>query len=255
MDTLRFGILSTSSIAPRFIAAVRAQGAGEILALSSRTVEKAREKAAAWDIPRSYGSHRALLEDKDVNIVYISTVNAQHYAWAREALLAGKNVICEKPMTTSEETTRELFALAREKGCFLMEAEKMLFLPAILAVRDLAQLPLNEQIATYRQFVEDIASLWLEMWCIYHPEGLTMLLRDGSEEFVEAAALRELRVGIRIDISSESPYSRFAAAQALDGLFNGGHLTLEEYVSLLGSHSALPKGKLEQLLQSRASMG
>ena len=136
MDTLRFGILSTSSIAPRFIAAVRAQGAGEILALSSRTVEKAREKAAQWEIPRSYGSHRALLEDKDVNIIYISTVNAQHYLWAREALLAGKHVICEKPMTTSEEATRELFALAREKGCFLMEAEKMLFLPAILTVRD-----------------------------------------------------------------------------------------------------------------------
>ena len=57
MDTLRFGILSTSSIAPRFIAAVRACGAGEILALSSRTAEKAQEKAALWDIPRSYGAH------------------------------------------------------------------------------------------------------------------------------------------------------------------------------------------------------
>ena len=65
------GILSTSSIAPRFIAAVREEGSFEITALSSRTLEKAREKAAQWDIPTAYGSHKELLNDPDVNIVYI----------------------------------------------------------------------------------------------------------------------------------------------------------------------------------------
>lgn len=135
MEQLRFGILSTSSIAPRFIAAVREANAGQILALSSRTVEKAKEKAALWEIPRFYGSHDALLEDPDVNIVYISTVNALHYRWAKAALAHGKHVICEKPMTTSEAQTRELFALAKETGRFLMEAEKMLFLPAVLEVK------------------------------------------------------------------------------------------------------------------------
>ncbi len=132
---LHYGILSTSSIAPRFIAAVRAAGAGEILALSSRTLEKAKEKAALWQIPTAYGSHQELLQDERVNIVYISTVNAQHYPWAKAALEQGKHVICEKPCTTAESQTRELFALAREKGLFFMEAEKMLFLPAILELR------------------------------------------------------------------------------------------------------------------------
>ena len=56
MEQLRYGILSTSSIAPRFIAAVREAQAGQIVALSSRTLEKAREKAAQWDIPTAYGS-------------------------------------------------------------------------------------------------------------------------------------------------------------------------------------------------------
>lgn len=132
---LNYGILSTSSIAPRFIAAVRSGESGEILALSSRTEEKAREKAILWNIPRAYGSHEALLRDPDVNIVYISTVNALHFQWAMAALEAGKHVICEKPMTTSADQTRQLFAKAREKGLFLMEAEKMLFLPAILEVK------------------------------------------------------------------------------------------------------------------------
>ena len=135
MKQLRYGILSTSSIAPRFIAAVREAKAGTIVALSSRTLEKAREKAALWDIPTAYGSHQELLNDPDVDIVYISTVNSLHYTWAKAALEQGKHVVCEKPCTTCQTHSRELFRLAREKGLFLMEAEKMLFLPAILELK------------------------------------------------------------------------------------------------------------------------
>ena len=124
---MKIGILSTSSIAPRFIAAVREEGSFEVIALSSRTLEKAEEKANAWGIPKAYGSHEDLLKDSDVDIVYISAVNSAHYRWAKAALLAGKHVICEKPCTTTEAQTRELFALAKEKGLFLMEAQKMLF--------------------------------------------------------------------------------------------------------------------------------
>lgn len=132
---LRYGILSTSSIAPRFIAAVREARAGELLALSSRSLEKAREKAEQWGIPTAYGSHEQLLADENINIVYISTVNSEHYRWAKAALQAGKHVVCEKPCTTSAEQTAELYALAREKKRFFMEAQKMLFLPTLLEVR------------------------------------------------------------------------------------------------------------------------
>lgn len=150
METLRYGILSTSSIAPRFIAALREAGAGEVVALSSRSLEKARQKAEEWNIPAAYADHRQLLEDKNVNIVYISNVNAQHYPWAKAALECGKHVVCEKPCTTTQAQTRELFALAKEKGLFLMEAEKMLFLPALLEVKkriekgDLGQITMAE---------------------------------------------------------------------------------------------------------------
>ncbi len=133
---LRYVFLSTSSIAPRFLEGLRASNAGTAVALSSRSLEKAKEKAATWGIPKAYGSHADLLADKDVDIVYISAVNAQHYPWAKAALEAGKHVVCEKPCTTSARETAELFALAREKGLFLMEAEKMLFLPAVLAAKE-----------------------------------------------------------------------------------------------------------------------
>jgi predicted dehydrogenase len=133
---LCYGILSTSSIAPRFIAAVQESGKGRIVALSSRSLEKATEKAADWNIPTAYGSHEELLQDEAVNIVYISNVNTAHYPWAKAALLAGKHVICEKPCTTTQAQTAELYALAGEKGLFFMEAQKMLFLPAVLAAKE-----------------------------------------------------------------------------------------------------------------------
>ena len=133
---LRYGILSTSSIAPRFIAAVRQSGKSQILAVSSRTEEKASQFARQLEIPKAYGSHQALLADEDVNIVYISNVNTAHYPWAKAALLAGKHVICEKPCTTTEAQTKELYDLAKQQGLFFMEAQKMLFLPAVLAARD-----------------------------------------------------------------------------------------------------------------------
>ena len=136
MQPIRYGLLSTSSIAPRFVAAVRAAGGGEVVALSSRSLEKAQAKAAEWNIPTAYGSHDQLLGDPNVDVIYLSTVNGQHYQWAKAALLAGKHVLCEKPCTTSSRQTRELFALARQRGLFLMEAQKMLFLPAVLALKE-----------------------------------------------------------------------------------------------------------------------
>lgn len=133
---LNYGIISTSSIAPRFIAAVRASGAGEIVAISSRSQEKAKDAAEELSIPKAYGSHAELLQDSAVNIVYISSVNSEHFSLAKQALSAGKHVVCEKPCTTTEAETKELFALAREKGLFLMEAQKMLFLPTIIEVAE-----------------------------------------------------------------------------------------------------------------------
>ncbi len=134
---INYGIISTSSIAPRFIDAVRKANAGNIVALSSRSLEKAEKKALEWNIPKAYGSYKALIDDSEVNVVYVSSVNSEHYDIAKAALLAGKHVVCEKPCTLSSENTLELFEIAKEKGLFLIEAQKMLFLPVINEVKRL----------------------------------------------------------------------------------------------------------------------
>lgn len=118
---------------------------------------------------------------------------------------------------------------------------------AIIAVRDQAALPLNEQTARFKQFAEDIARIWYRLWVVYSPAGLE--LADGVS--VTAAQLSALEPDIRIDISNTSPFSKYAREQALEKLFTLGHITFEEYVSALDDDSSVPKSKLKHIIENR----
>lgn len=133
--TLRYGILSTSSITPRFIAAAKASRCSEVAAIASRDALKAAQKALEWGVPKSYGSYEELLAAPDIDVIYVSMVNHLHYQYAKAALETGHHVLCEKPFTLSETQSTELFALARSKGKFIMEAEKVVFLPVMQEIR------------------------------------------------------------------------------------------------------------------------
>lgn len=135
MEKLQIGILSTASIAPRFIHAVQSSESCEAAALASRNLQKAQEKAADWGVPKACGSYKELLEDDSLDAIYIPVINDAHEYWARRALEAGYHVLCEKPCTLSAEETAGLFALAREKGRFFMEMNKVVFLPVIQEIR------------------------------------------------------------------------------------------------------------------------
>ena len=140
---LRIGILSTASIVPRLIGAVRAaEGASSlegctVSAVASRSLENARRKAELWNIPMAFGSYEELIHSGEADIIYIATTNSEHYRYARLALEAGRHVPCEKPFTLDAAQARELFALAREKGLFLMEMQKCVFLPVIQRLKGL----------------------------------------------------------------------------------------------------------------------
>ena len=139
MKTYKYGILSTASIVPRFIGALRESGTGTVVAIASRGEEKARQKADEWGIPKSYGSYEALIADPEIEVVYVATVNSRHYEYALKALEAGKHVLCEKPFTMRAQETRHLFQVAREKGLMIMEAQKSVFLPVMQDVKDILQ--------------------------------------------------------------------------------------------------------------------
>lgn len=131
---LTYGILSTATIAKRFIDAVRKHG-DEVGAIASRNLQKAQDYALKEKIQKAYGSYQELLNDSSIDIIYIPTNNGTHVQCCREALAHGKHVICEKPIALSKADAIELFAYAKEKQCFLMEAQKSVFLPVTLDLK------------------------------------------------------------------------------------------------------------------------
>lgn len=134
---IRYGILSTASIIDRFIAGVRESREGEVYAIASRTIEKAKDAAMRLNIEHYYGSYEELYKDENIDIIYIPTVNGLHYRDCQNALLHHKHVIVEKPFTLTSHEAKKLFDLAKEQNCFLMEAQKCVFLPTTLKLKEL----------------------------------------------------------------------------------------------------------------------
>ena len=94
----------------------------DLVAVASRDRARAEDYAREWGIERAYGSYDALLEDGDVEAVYISLPNTMHCEWSIRALEAGKHVLCEKPMSRHPEEVEAAFDAADQAGRHLSEA-------------------------------------------------------------------------------------------------------------------------------------
>lgn len=113
-SSIGVGVAGTGFIGPAHIEALRRNGI-QVLGLAESSQEKAEEKAAELGIPRSYRSLDELLADPDINVVHLATPNYLHYPHAKAALLAGRHVICEKPLSMNVTESAELVELAAEK--------------------------------------------------------------------------------------------------------------------------------------------
>jgi D-xylose 1-dehydrogenase (NADP+, D-xylono-1,5-lactone-forming) len=119
---MRLGIVSTADINRKVIPGAHASEKIELVAVASRERRRAEEYAKTWEIPRAYGSYEALLEDPDVDAVYISLPNTMHREWSIRSLEAGKHVICEKPFSRRAADVEEAFDAAERTGRLLTEA-------------------------------------------------------------------------------------------------------------------------------------
>ena len=133
---VRWGIIGPGNIARQFAKGLTATPGASLVAVASRSHERAAAFAAEHGGPRPYGSHAELAADPGVDAVYIATPHPQHLAAARLCLEAGKAVLCEKPITVNARELEELIAVARERRVFLMEAMWTRFLPAMTRVRE-----------------------------------------------------------------------------------------------------------------------
>jgi len=127
---IRWGVAGPGSIAKTFARTMQDVDGGEIVAVASRSPERAAAFADQFAIPRHYGDYEALAHDDDVDAVYVATPHARHAADTLTYLSGGKHVLCEKPLALNAGQVRTMTDAARAQRLFLMEALWSRFLPS-----------------------------------------------------------------------------------------------------------------------------
>jgi len=121
-SSVKWGILSTAHINRRIIPAIGQSPRAELRAVASRDSSRATAYARQWDIEFGYGSYEELLSDNQIDVVYISLPNDLHAEWIIKALVAGKHVLCEKPICLSLQELDEIERVQKGTGKHITEA-------------------------------------------------------------------------------------------------------------------------------------
>ncbi len=133
--TLRWGVLAPGAIARDFTATVHANTDQRVVAVGSRSAERAEAFAADHGVERAHGSYARLVEDDGVDVVYVAAPHTEHLPLALLAIEAGKHVLVEKPLATSAEEGRRIADAARVAGVFAGEAMWTRYLPHSAVLR------------------------------------------------------------------------------------------------------------------------
>lgn len=139
MNQIRLGTIGSGSIVRSILDNVQKTPGIRLEAVYSRSYETGAALAAGYGAGKVYTELQQLLADENVNCIYVASPNSLHYAHTKQALEAGKHVICEKPICPSAAQARELVQLAEEQGLMLADATPTAYLPNLQILKD--QLP------------------------------------------------------------------------------------------------------------------
>ena len=134
-----WGILGAGNIAHRFVKGLSFSKEGRLVAVASHSKEKREEFKTLCPNIVTYDNYDALLEDENVNVVYLAMWHKDHYRWAKQALQKGKAVLCEKPAVLSVEEMEDLALKEKKNHVFFMEAMKTRFLPMVKHLKELLE--------------------------------------------------------------------------------------------------------------------
>lgn len=137
MKTYNWGILGTGRIAGEMAEALLLVPQSKLYAVGSRKLDTARDFADKYHVEKYFGSYEALVNDPEVDIIYVATPHNLHYENTIMSLDRGKHVLCEKPFAVNGREVRGMIAKAKEKNCFLMEALWSRFLPNIIRAKEI----------------------------------------------------------------------------------------------------------------------
>ncbi len=133
---IRWGIIGPGAIAASFAEGMRMVDAGVVVAVGSRSAERAEAFARRFGIERHYSSYEDLAADGDVDAVYVATPHSRHAADSILAIEGGKHVLCEKPFALNAAQVKDVVSAARSRNRFVMEAMWSRFLPSYRALSD-----------------------------------------------------------------------------------------------------------------------
>ena len=154
MDRIvNWGILGTGRIATKFVIGLGNAKGAYVKAVGSRVKETAREFGGRFNIPRQYARYQDLVNDPELDVVYISSPHTFHYEHSLLALKAGKAVLCEKPFTLNALQARELVRESRQHKLLLMEGMWTRFFPIMDRLRELLA---SQVIGDVHTFIADI---------------------------------------------------------------------------------------------------
>jgi len=137
MGKLKWGLLSTARINRSVIPSIRLSKRSELVGVASRNLGTAEAYGKNWDIPLAFGSYEALVGDPGINVVYISLPNHLHAEWAIKCAIAGKHVLCEKPLALSAIDVDRIIEASRKRHVVVTEAFMYRHHPQTLMVMDL----------------------------------------------------------------------------------------------------------------------
>ena len=128
MSNLKWGILGCGVIANEMAQAFEKMGR-KVYGVSSRTQTKTKAFAERYGVENVYGSYEDMLEDKNIDVIYIATPHSQHYENMKKAIAAGKHILCEKAITVNDHQLEEIVSLAEEKNLTVREAMTISHMP------------------------------------------------------------------------------------------------------------------------------
>ncbi len=132
---IKWGIIGCGNIARKFANDLKLIDEAELTAVASRSIEKAKKFQQEHKAEKSFGSYIDLLENRDIDIVYIATPHSSHARWSIEAMKHGKHVLCEKPLSLNKNEAELIIKTSKETGRFFMEALWTRFNPTLIAVK------------------------------------------------------------------------------------------------------------------------
>ena len=135
----KVGIIGAGWIADKMAEALTPLNEYCVYAIASRTLDKAKAFAEKWDIPVAYGSYEELVQDKDVDLVYIATPHSHHFPHTMLALKYNKPALVEKAFTANAAEAKILLQTAKEKGIFITEAIWTRYMPLSHKVKELME--------------------------------------------------------------------------------------------------------------------